>query len=165
MTCMAQKEFSMGGFAAKAKGTMYVNNEDPIPHLSRIIVFTGVHDLRINREILDEFNSINIEAVNGLQAFSPVKKYTDADFRDFLLDNNIDGVVRADIKHRSTFDGMVRTEIELSLMDQTGTMTIAAFFGEGLSSIAEPDRAVQKFFQAAIRELKPILTSQSRADN
>ena len=165
MTCTPQREFSMGGFAAKAKGTMYVNNEDPIPHLSRIIVFTGVHDSRINRQILDEFNSLNIKAVNGLDAFSPVKQYTDSDFQDFLRENNIDGVIRVELKHRSAYEGMMRTEIELSLLDPTSNMTIAAFFGEGLSLINEPDRAVLKFFQAAVRELKPILTRQSRVDN
>lgn len=153
----AQTEFKIGGYDGKAKGTMYLNKEHTQAQFRKIIVFTGANDPEVNRKVADAFKKIGVIAINGLQAFPPVKEYSQEDFENFYRAESIDGVIRSDIKGRTADDGMIITQMELSLIDVQDQSKVAVFIGHGLSMASEPDKGILKFFEGIIRELDSVL--------
>ena len=103
-------------------------------------------------KIIRSSKRVGVLAINGLHAFPPVKEYTNEEFRTFYEAERIDGVIRSEIKRRTAYDGMMRTEIELPL-DVRSKSNAAVFYGYGLSGVGDPGRGIAKFFEGMLREL------------
>ena len=136
-----------------ASGTIYINENHRAPGISRIIVFSGVHDVEVNEKIMNLFYDIGVRATNGFVLFPPLENYSEEDLINLSREKDFDALIWVDIKNRTSHRGTLRTQAELTLHDLRSNVRYARAFGYGISSITAPDKAVFKFFQGVIRKL------------
>lgn len=161
----AQKAFRMGGSSAIATGTIYVDPEYVAPELSRVLVFTGVHNVDVNRSVIEEFGKIGVAAFNGVAFFPPIKEYTQEEIEAFCRERHINGIIDTHINDRWISEEIISMEIELSLVNVGDNSNIAAVFGFVRSAHADPDKGMAKFFEAVVKELDPILKGEREPEN
>lgn len=162
----AQKAFKLNTYAATLTGTIYVARDYKPVTFSRILVFTGVHNVEINRFVIDEFGKIGVAAFSGVGHFPPVRDYTSDEYENFFDERQIDGIIRTTIKDKwTTSDDILTSEVELSLIDVRTDMPVATVFAYVRSHSADPDRGMAAFFKAVVRELDVVFKSERDADH
>lgn len=161
----AQKAFKMGGFSTSVEGTIYLAKDYKPATFSRLLIFTGVHDVEINRLVIEEFGKIGIAAFNGVGHFPPVRDYRPEEYDTFFDEMQIDGLIHAVIKDKwTTGDDTFKCEVELSLEDLRTHTTVATVFAYVRSSYDDPDKGVATFFRAFVREFNMILKGETESE-
>ena len=153
LDCLAQKEFK--GYSVR--GTMYVNGDYTRRPFPKLLIFTSLFDKKINKKILDEFEKIQLNAINSLNVLPPVKDYTQEELMTFYREYDFDYVITTEVKDRIADEGVLTQQIQVTLFDVEKNNKAVIFVGRALSTTSDQDRAIHKFFRAAVKELAPII--------
>lgn len=162
----SQKAFKMSGFSTTVTGTIYLARDYKPLTFSRLLIFTGAHNVDINRLVIDEFGKIGIAAFNGVGHFPPVRDYSEEELNSFCQEREIDGIIHTWIKDRwVTNEGSLTSEVELSLVDLRTNATVATVFAYIRTSYDDPEKGMATFFKAFVREFDLILEGELESDN
>ena len=97
---VGQKSFKTGGWSAVATGTIYINPDCEPQELSRILVFTGVHDVETNRLVIEEFGKIGVGASMVLASFRQSKSTRARNLNPFMT--NTKSMASSKLKSRTS---------------------------------------------------------------
>jgi len=152
--CFAQKEFR----APAVQGTIYAAEDHTRKPHPKLLVFTGVHNDKVNRKIIAEFLKQGLNAINSLHVLSPLERYSEEELKAFYRDHFFDFVITAELKDKIVNEGVVKQELELTVYDVEKNRKAVIFTGRAYASFTTPEESVRRFFNAVAKELPSIIT-------
>lgn len=157
---IAQTEFK----TKWANGTIYVKQNYTAPQISRIIIFSGVHDMDVNKKIVDLFYEMGIRATNGYLLFPPLENHTEEELTTLARQKGFDAMIWVDIKNKMMINEYaIRMEVDLSVHDIQKNIKYLRVLGYTFSDVPPLDKGIFRFFNAVVPELNSALTPKADA--